>query len=73
MPTEDASYCNYGTQNILSAIASATDNSTGLLDNITGMANSMISQMEESSLFINSNDKSLAQNASLSGGLGLVA
>ncbi|HMI63654.1 MAG TPA: hypothetical protein VK518_22210 [Puia sp.] len=45
-PTATATFCNYATQNVLSTIVSATDNSSAL--NITGMANSMSDQFANS-------------------------
>ncbi|WEA00685.1 RHS repeat-associated core domain-containing protein [Mucilaginibacter sp. SJ] len=64
-----ATFCNYATQNILSTVASATNNSSGLA--ITGMANSMVDQMNCNTAFIKT-DQGNAQAVADKGGLGLV-
>jgi len=64
-----ATFCNYATQNILSTVASATNNSTGLA--ITGVANDMVSQMNCSPLFVKT-DQGNAQAVADQGGLGIV-
>ncbi|RFS20768.1 RHS repeat-associated core domain-containing protein [Chitinophaga silvatica] len=60
VPHKDT-YCNFATQNILSTVASATDNSKGL--SMTGTANSMTNQFLESPLLL-STDMAGALNAS---------
>ncbi|RKR84494.1 hypothetical protein BDD43_4733 [Mucilaginibacter gracilis] len=64
-----ATFCNYATQNIFSTVASATNNSSGLP--ITGMANSMVDQMNCNTTFIKT-DQSNAQAVADKGGLGIV-
>lgn len=61
-------YCNYATQNVLQAVASATDNSDGLY--MTGMANAMTQQFANSSL-LTSSDQSGAIDAASKGQLAL--
>ena len=60
---------HYATQNILSTVASATNNSSGLA--ITGVANDMLSQMNSSPSFVKT-DQGIAQTAADQGDLGIV-
>lgn len=68
-PTSTATFCNYATQNIFKTVASATDNSDGVV--ITGKANDMVPQMEASSLFVQT-DKAGATSAAQNGGLAVL-
>jgi hypothetical protein len=69
VPTRSATFCNYGTQNVLSTVATATDNASGLL--MKGIANSMVDQFAKSSLLQNV-DQATAEAFATKGGLALV-
>jgi hypothetical protein len=64
----DATYCNYGTQNVLKVVVSATNNSESL--NISGMANSMTDQFPHVAA-LHSGTQSDATTAGAQGNLAL--
>jgi len=68
-PTSSATFCNYATQNVMKTVASATDNSSGIV--ITGKANDMVPKLENSSSFTQA-DKATATAAAQSGGLAIL-
>lgn len=65
-PRGNSTFCNYGTQDVLATVASIFGNSA---INVRGMANTMVTELEHSSLFTATKDFNMAFREQFQGNL----